>query len=189
MTETVSHIENKRRGRYTVTVTDTAGTSIQRSYYIGYKQHYTWLWGVVENATDNGLTRTTAGTGWGQGANSYNVLPANTDGFLEWVVKDDGSYYIAGFGAKPSGTDFSDFRNGFTINGVNARSGFYEGANSISGTSAQPGDVFRISREGSNVVYYRNGTSIRTIASNATLDFYIKVVVNLRRIASYRFFF
>jgi RHS repeat-associated protein len=176
VTETTATLTNKARGRYTVTITDGSGASVQRSYNIGYRQDYTWLWGV--SASANALTRTASGTGWGSGANSYNVLPANTDGYIELVAQDVTSYYSFGFGQKISTLDIADYKNAFTVNGITGAIGYYEGTNTAGLTNLKPGDVLKVSREGSNVLYYKNGVVLRTIATNAALELYMKTEVN-----------
>jgi RHS repeat-associated protein len=175
--DTTSSITAKNRGSYTVTITDAENRTVQRTYYIGYKQHYTNLVGVTENG-GNGLTRS-AGSGWGLGANSTNILPANTNGFVELVVSSDlYSIYDIGFGSATSGMNYTDFRNGFHVHGAYGQLVITESTLTVTLVGHQPGDVLRIARENSNILYYRNGAVMRTIATNPAIELYLKFSVN-----------
>jgi RHS repeat-associated protein len=172
--ETTSTITNKSRGSYSVTVTDAAQRTLTKTYEIGYKTYWTTLTSVTEN---NGVLTRPSGTGWNAGAVSVNTLPANTDGWIEFVSPYN-SYFQAGFATNT--TTFSNTTFTHALRFDNAYNNFYtyEGSTQTTPTSNWiDGDVWRISREGSQVKYYRNGMLFRTVAATASQQLYVKVVL------------
>ena len=153
--ETTSSISGKAAGSYTVTVTDAASRTASKTFSIGYKVN--WLEQVGVSVSGSVLTKTAA-NGWGNGGgNSANVLPASTDGWVEFPVSIESSYL---FGFATNGPfSYTDFVAALNISNVNSGTfGTYEGGTATSFTTWQTGDIFRISREGSSIKYYRNGT-------------------------------
>jgi RHS repeat-associated protein len=171
--ETSASITNKNRGPYTLTVTDTEGRTTTRTYAIGYKASYTDLTNVTEAG---GALVKNAGVAasWNAGAKTANVLPANTDGWVEFVASS-GSVCQVGFGANQSGFNYTEMRNSLALYGNAGLVYYYEGTAGAIVNSFKPGDVFRIAREGGNIRYYQNGTVIRTVAANAALEQTVKV--------------
>jgi RHS repeat-associated protein len=172
--EQTSTISNKQRGSYTITVTDAEGRTQARTFNLGYKLHHMDLFQVTD--TDGVLTKTLA-PGWNAAANASNVLPGNTDGWMEFVTESIGAYAI-GFQYSINGISYTDYRNGLVLNAAGIVS-IYETATGYTTVGNWvPGDIFRITREGSSIKYYRNGTVIRTSATDAKLDLLVKVALH-----------
>jgi RHS repeat-associated protein len=171
--ETGASITNKNRGAYTLVVTDAQGRQGNSTVTLGYRPY--WL--SLTNATESGgsLTKTSA-TGWNAGGIGINVLPPNTDGQIEFVVQP-GSTYMIGFGNGYVSFANTDFRNGIVINHTSGLTAFMEGGTTTNSTSWKTGDMFRVSREGSQVKYYRNGMVMRTVSTDPSLALFPKVSI------------
>lgn len=160
--EQTASISDKPRGTYTVTVTDAAGKTFTATYNLGYTMGWKNLDGVTVNA-NNSIVRTT-GTGWNAGASSTNLLADNTDGWAEMVVTDPSATYMLGFSNFDANAGYNYIRFAFYITEVGSID-IYE-TNVAKGTfgSIVKGDVLRLSREANNIVYYKNGTVLRSVA-------------------------
>lgn len=161
--EATTSISGKQRGAYTVTVTDAANRTFSATYSLGYPVGWKNLVGVSKNA-DNSLIRTASGTAWDGGASSTNILQENTDGWVEFTVNDPFAIYMIGFSNFDPNADYDYLRYSIyitSIGGIN----IYESNVSVGffGTVVK-GDVFRISREGAQMKYYRNGIVFRTVS-------------------------
>jgi RHS repeat-associated protein len=177
--EATGSISNKNRGDYSVVVTDAEGRQKTNSYKIGYRPY--WL--NHTNATESaGILTKTSAAGWNAaGANSSNVLPANTDGWIEFVVNQTASTYMVGFGNSPSGFNYLDFRNGLFVGNAPGTTNSIYSYEATTGTdlgAIRAGDVCRIAREGATVKYYRNGAVLRTVATNPIYELYAKVSIH-----------
>jgi hypothetical protein len=161
--ETSASISGKQRGAYTVSVTDAANRTFNATYTLGYPVGWKNVAGVSRNP-DNSLTRTASGTVWDAGASSTNILPENTDGWIEFVVNDPFAIYMIGLSNFDPNTNYDYLRysifitliGGINVYESNVNAGFF-------GTVVK-GDVFKISREGTQMVYYRNGVPFRTVS-------------------------
>jgi SprB repeat len=166
--ETALAISNKTRGNYTVTITDANGQSAVRTYHLGYPVGWTDLQNMDLLTTDN-TVNTTAPGGWHGSAVSSARLPASTNGFVEFVNKaNERGNFMLGLARPNNQVHFStiDYCFYFVTSG---EVHIYELGTSRGqfGYLAE-GDVFRVAREGANIVYYRNGVALRTIAAPAT---------------------
>lgn len=160
--EQTASISNKPRGTYTVTVTDAAGKTFTATYNLGYTIGWKNLDGVTVNA-NNSIVRTT-GTGWNAGASSSNLLADNTEGWVELVITDPSATYMLGFSNFDANSGYNYIRFAFYITEIGSI-GIYE-TNVAKGTfgSIVKGDVLRLSREANTIVYYKNGTVLRSVA-------------------------
>ena|GEM_PF-1480826 len=159
--ESTALISGKGLGAYPVTITDAEGATLTTSYNVGYKASYIDLKSVTESAGK--LTKTSV-QGWNSGANTSNILPADTDGWIEFVAGSPGSQFAVGFGNNFGEYLIDDFRFGYLLH-TNQYFYCYEGATVTSISQWQAGDVFRIAREGASIKYYHNGVVVRTLAA------------------------
>jgi RHS repeat-associated protein len=171
--ESTASIANKTKGEYSVTVTDADGRVVTKTYNLGYKTNWVNQVGVSES--DNILTKTAPVDWTNAGANSSNVLSAGTNGWMEFVASA-GAYYAIGFSSNNT-INISEFNHAIMIDYTLNRCYIYEGASAILLGAWKPGDVYRISREGSEVKYYRNGIVVRTASTDATLELKIKTTI------------
>jgi hypothetical protein len=173
--EQTNNISNKASGEYTLTVTDAAGRIKSRTYDLGYKLHWLDLTGVTQN---NGVLTKNTPQQWGNaGGESVNILTANTNGWLEFIVDHASNNYITGFSIT-NGLVYSDFVSAFSINTATGLYGSYEGATFTLLGNCDKGDIFRISREGSAMKYYKNGVMVRSIAADPALDLTVKASIH-----------
>jgi len=171
---TTNVLSNIAAGTYTVTVTDANGVTGNKTFRLGYRVFWQNLQGVTESS--NTLSKSGA-AGWGTGAASFNFLLPNTDGWVEFVASRASSY-IVGFSSSANGYATQDIAYGLYNETGQGNLSFNEQYTSASLGSFFSGDVYRVSREGSQMKYYRNGTLIRTVSTDASLGLYVKALVN-----------
>jgi RHS repeat-associated protein len=171
--EQTSSLANKVRGSYSVVVTDAKGRTVSGNLNIGYKSYWT---GHTLVADDGGVLTRSGANGWNAGANSSVVLNANTNGWIEFVVSHTNSIYEIGFSTNSTSFNYSSFTNGIRVD-YGGLAFAYEGTSNASLGQCNSGDVFRISREGSSVKYYRNGVELRSISVNASLVLKAKAAI------------
>jgi len=171
---TTNALSNIAAGTYTVTVTDANGVTGNKTFRLGYRVFWQNLQGVTESS--NVLSKSGA-AGWGTGAASFNFLSPNTDGWVEFVASRASSY-IVGFSSSANGYATQDIAYGLYNETGPGNLSFNEQYTSASLGSFFSGDVYRVSREGSQMKYYRNGILIRTVSTDASLGLYVKALVN-----------
>lgn len=174
--EQTSSLSNKPQGSYTVTVSDAVGRVQNRDYKIGYKVN--WINQIGVSTSGATLTKTQAFHLWtSAGAISSNALTPNVDGWMEFSVVT-GAHCILGLAAN-NVIDLTEFNNAIVIDHASNVYTIYEGSAAPLSGSLQAADVFRISREGSLVKYYRNNIVIRTVTVNPALVLHIKTSIKV----------
>ena len=123
------------------------------------------------------MTKTVGTHTWTHsGAISSNLLPANSNGWMEFTVASS-SDFIIGLGVS-NNIGHAEFTNGIYIQNAGNNIIAYEGPTPFALGGWQAGDVIRISREGSSVLYYRNDTTVlRTVTVNPGLALQVKVTL------------
>lgn len=174
--ETTASISNKPRGTYSVTVTDAYNRTVTKSYSLGYPVSWRRPVKVAVNA-DNSLIRTATSQAYDGGASSLNLMPANTDGFLEFVVSDPTATYFIGLAKVDIDQTYSNISFAWQI-GYAGQVRMYEGT-TLRGDAGtlMSGDVFRIEREGGNIKYYKNGILQRTVAAPPAQVYMVDVCI------------
>ncbi|MBX2916280.1 MAG: hypothetical protein KF856_13500 [Cyclobacteriaceae bacterium] len=103
---------------------------------------------------------------WGNaGAASENVLPANTDGYIEYTASSNNSFMV-GFSTSNTDAHFNTINYAVFANS-NSNVVYLNG---VSNTSVNTvfGDIIRIERVGSSILFKKNGTTFYTKTSAAT---------------------
>ena len=173
--EQTNSITNKPHGSYTVTVTDAVGRQQSRTYSLGYKIN--WVNQVGVSASNGVLTKTAQnGSFSSAGAISSNLLPPNTNGWIEFSGVN-GADYMVGLAANDV-YNYTEFANGVLVDIETGAVKTY-GTASVSLGNFQTGDVFRISREGNSVKYYRNGVVLLTLSVSASLELKVKATISV----------
>lgn len=172
--ELTSSITGKSVGTYQVTINDADGVMLTKSYNIGYKVSYIEHYSVTEL---NGKLTKVGAAGWTAGAGSANTLSSNTDGSVEFTAESSNGIYTIGFGKNLASFDLNQFRYAIEIH-TNGQFYYAEGAANVSMGTWSAGDVFRLSREGSAIKYYKNGILVRNIAADPTLQLAVKTSVH-----------
>ncbi|HEU5292147.1 MAG TPA: LamG-like jellyroll fold domain-containing protein [Cyclobacteriaceae bacterium] len=175
--ETGTTLANKPKGSYTVQVTDAAGRTAARTYAVGYRVEWTKLQGTVQRQSDNSITKT-GSVGWSGGASSRNKLLGSEDGSIEFVTGIDESYYEIGLSRTDANVSNTSIEYGVVLSSsvgllpgeaVVHKSGVLQYS-----TSYSKGDVFRISKEGSLIKFYRNGQLFHSLTNaNPTADYIV----------------
>jgi hypothetical protein len=90
------------------------------------------------------------------GATSQQELTAG-DGYVEFTVGEETTFWMAGLGHGNDGTGFSDVDFGFRFNGLGTADVIENGAYAGGDTPYAAGDVFRVAVVNGRVQYSRNG--------------------------------
>jgi RHS repeat-associated protein len=121
-----------------------------------------WTDVVGSVANGNGLTRTLSGNSWNtSGAASSQILPANTDGWVEFTANEINKARMVGLSDQNTNNDYTTIDYALYARN-DALISIYEGGvakATISGAYSA-GDIFRIQRTGTAIKYFRNGTEI-----------------------------
>jgi hypothetical protein len=110
------------------------------------------------------ITKTAGGSAWNAGASSVQRLAG--DGHLEIVASETNKDRKIGFGATHN-VDGSQIAHGFAL----GLTGYYvaeSGLTPFGPFSYATGDVFRVSRVGTTVRYYKNGELVYTSAASSS---------------------
>lgn len=148
-------------GIYTVTVTDNNAASSVASYAVGYGAKWTRLTANVQ-ATGDQVGKTVSGLGrWQSGAQSSQILAANTTGWLEFSAGT--SVLYAGF-LERYGTPSIRDNYAFTIYLTGTSGSIYANGQNEHTFTYAAGDVMRIERDGTSglATIYQNGNLIHT---------------------------
>jgi RHS repeat-associated protein len=166
-------------GNYTVTASDANGSTASKSFTIGYDVYWTSQPGVTGT---KGILSGTPNS-W-LGSNSYNFLPAGTDGWMEFILDAQvgGCRYVIGFGDKGITFDPTQVKKGiYVFQEANISSQYLmlnEGT--WGGTilsNWHHGDVLRIARTGNTVHYYLNGVELASSTMDTSSDYVLKAVL------------
>jgi len=130
-----------------------------------YSQPYSAGWRDFVNVTltaGNTLTKTGGVTGtWDAGATSYNTLEPATDGYIQFTYATTTFNYMVSLSKNNNDASYLSVDFAFYVNGSTLQI-FELGVNQGTFATLVNGDVLKISREGTSVKYYRNGTLLRT---------------------------
>jgi hypothetical protein len=154
-------------GDYTVTVMDALSRSAQDTYTVtSNSAGWARLAGTSFDGGSGTLTKTAA-TGWGNsGGSSAGSLGDSEDGHVEFdILAINGDRYMIGLSADDADDHYNtiDYAIYYAAGGILIyEDGVYQGGFGAATVS----DVYRVAREGSNIVYYRNDTALRTVATD-----------------------
>jgi hypothetical protein len=146
-------------GSYSVLVTDSLGNQSRWKYNVGYKTKWTNISGAGNWYRNDSL--------YARDATSKNILPANTDGWFEYVFnRNQANDDIIGFADTSGSTPVIQY--GLRYYAVGKYFQYYEsGTQSGLATYVRIGDVVRVERIGNTITYRVNGTLIRTVTNPA----------------------
>lgn len=136
---------------------------------VAWAQSYFVQWSNLTGVAVNGNTiqKTDVG-GWNAGAFSTNIIPAGTDGWLEFKAPFDnvGTYKLIGLSDQDVDVNYTTIDHGFYL-----QSSLYvyeNGTNKINLGAFSPGEILRIERVGTSILYKRNGNVVYTSAVTST---------------------
>jgi len=173
---TTSSISNLTSGTYTVTITDAANHTLNKSFTILNKP----VWTKLNNMTNDGNARLTkTGTndfdGWGL---SKVCLPAHQNGYIEYTatLRNSNNMYF-GISRYPlvfeNNQAQNDICNAILFSG-NATYYYAGGAYRAQIEAKGATTVFKIAREGNDLVYYIDGVERNRELVGDEDDFYLK---------------
>ncbi|MEM7551345.1 MAG: hypothetical protein AAF363_16815, partial [Bacteroidota bacterium] len=176
---TLASINNLSAGNYTVTVTDSEGKAITKTYAVGYEVSWTDLEGVSLNS-DNTLTKTVSGNNWDAGAASYNALLPGEDGWIEFEVTSVqvGKNLSIGLSDGNANNHHNSTDYAFYLNSINNRLFRYEHGVKRGETKQFVGDVIRIERKADTILYYNNREVLRKIGTDSERRLLVDISVS-----------
>lgn len=170
--ETTRNLNGLTAGNYTVTITASNGLSVERSYSVGYPAGWTAL--SSHTSVSNGdLVKTSGASGsYVFTGKSAELLPANTDGWLEFSIGDRYTSKAVGFlDANTNATELANYPFAFFYSS-DGRMYLYERNSIVKELTTKTGDVLRIQRNGTTglATYYVNGHLVYTSSQAETGD-------------------
>lgn len=154
---------------YTVTIADSIQNKSYGKVSVGYKT--SWINLQTAELRNDTLIGTGANGGvYGYGR-TYNYLPANTDGWFEFVLPEPQTYnYTIGFAdsSANNSTTTTDIQFGFNYLGSSKLFYAYEsGTQRLVYSGPRAGDVMRVERVGNAINYKINGITVQTTTNTA----------------------
>jgi hypothetical protein len=130
-----------------------------------------WIrWANLVEVTYDEATTTLTKTGrigWAAGAGSYDALPDGADGQIAFSVPElTGHRYFVGLSDVDESPHYSTIDHAIYYYG-GAVYVYEDGAFAGAHSTARPGDVFTIRREGAAIRYYQNRKLLRETAATA----------------------
>jgi hypothetical protein len=179
---TTSSISSLSGNIYTVTIKDNLANTSTYNSNVGYKVKWTNLnTCFFRNDTIKG---TGANNTFNGNAYSKNILSANTNGWIEFVLKAyPANATWLGFtdSTSTSVTTLTEMNYGVVIPAFSRTINYYEGGTTNPLFSyIRIGDVIRIERSGNNILYKVNGTTLRTVSSGTISAKVMKAKVRLQ---------
>ncbi len=173
--ENSSKIESRNFGTYNVTIADTLLNTSNYNYDILYKAKWTNLDSCIFR--NDSLKNIYGYAGWST-ASSKNVLRANKNGEINWVVDNISSYRMLGFVDTLSGIsgDTYNIDQGVYLADANLyywNNGFYYYWSTVA-----PGDIIKMKRSADTISFFLNNEFLAsTIVTNANVDWVVKAVM------------
>jgi YD repeat-containing protein len=165
---TTASISGLSAGNYTVTVTDNLSATVNGSYIVGQQVNWAVSSGVT---TSNNVITKTAVDGYNSFLGSSNMLNPSTDGSFEFDITQYGQAHI---GLTTQTNDLLNLDYLFVFYNNGNVDTYVKGVGKVTGAITYvPGDHFKIERNGSNINFYKNGTSLESNACNATQGLFI----------------
>ena len=176
--QSTSSISNLGVGYYTVTVTDSLGHQATKKIKVGSivdtnaTPYDTVEWVVVKGATEsNGNLTMTAATGWGNaGAVSTKLLAPDMDGSVRYIKVANEDLFMFGLTEENEDEDYKTIDYAFYP--YDAGSGsvtlwIYESGTFIADYGdISTDDTLIIKREEDSIRYVKNGTVLRSVATD-----------------------
>jgi len=159
--ETTATITGKPRGAYTVTVTDAEGAVRSKTINMGYAVQWTDL--VNMSIGTDGVPVKPGASAWDAGVGSYNILGPNQDGWVEFTITQLDSRYMLGLSDINVSVDFVTIDYAVYVQPGGSVYVYESGTTPGQVGYARKGDIFRVSREGTFIRYYRNGKKFREV--------------------------
>ncbi|MDD5570218.1 MAG: T9SS type A sorting domain-containing protein [Bacteroidales bacterium] len=161
--ETTSTVAFTDDNDYAVTITDNSGASIVKTIETFLYSANRIMWKDKVNVEENNeAIYNTNYAAWGTiGAASVNVLPANQDGYMEYVFGPEDYYrpigYVFGLSSVNANASYVSINYGFIFSVYNYYKVIENNGPKTPEVTPQLGDIFRIERIGSTIYYKKNG--------------------------------
>ena len=144
---------------------------------IQYQGQPSLQWTGITNVTQNGISLTkSAGTNsaWNAGAFSVQSIPANSDGYIEFMTGEAALVKAIGLSSSDANVNYTsiNFAIYFPASG-NLR--IYENGTQMTTSAYATKDVFRIERKGGTIYYKKNGALIYTSLVSSSSALYADV--------------
>lgn len=156
------HISNLAIDTYTLKLKDAANDSLLYNYKLGYKTDWYRYYGVFKR-NDTLMSDGTTISG-NRACVSKNTLPANTNGWFQYIATESTNSLTIGFTDSTSVSSYNDYNDidyGIRINNTNSLSVRANGTWSAIST-VKSGDVLRVEREGNNYKLYKNNSAVHS---------------------------
>lgn len=158
--QTTDTLGNLYTGKYIVTITDYAGNRSIENIYV--TEDITWITLDSAACPSDSLYSTATVDGWNSGALADNLLNAEKDGAIEYLVTDSNYYYnhdkirVLGLSAYGELSDYDEIDYAFYFDKDSTVNVIENGTIREDDITFRPDDKFRIVRENGYILYYKN---------------------------------
>ena len=160
-------LSNLAAGSYTVTITDNNNESIVGTVAVGYQT--TWDENQYAGVTGTSIRKNVSTYGLNATGTAQNWLAAHEDGYIEMIHDNNIRTKYFRWRIKSDDLQYANGDYGFYINEPDDLK-IYEGS-FIGNWEIKSGDVLRIARAGSTIIYTLNGDTLRTTTCDSTMAY------------------
>lgn len=145
---------------------------------------FTGIIGTVSTEPAGSIHKSGGGVGYNTSARSVEEISSG-NGYVEFEINnhqhatENSANFVAGLSTGTPDTGGSFGTINFGINLASGNYSVYENGGEVPGTSiagqVPDGTKFKIAIEGSNVVYYKNGVSFRSVAISGSYPYFFEI--------------
>jgi RHS repeat-associated protein len=126
---------------------------------------------AVVDGKSNTLSKSDAGSAWVAGATSEQVLPAGSDGWVEFTVAETNKNRAIGLSPSNSNPDLASIKYAIVLMYSSSSIRIYENGTELNLYSGlATGDVVRVERAGTSITFRVNGKLLPATVSASTTD-------------------
>lgn len=174
--DTNSLVTGLGTGSYPLTITDANNWMVKQVISLGYDLPWTNLYNASVDEPTKTFSKSDTSSSWNSGANSYTILPANTDGWVEYEFLEVNTERAIGWTQSPVSTHpITSLDYGVLFYSDQSWHKVTTGTIDLASLGEiKDRDIIRVAREGSYVYCYQNGFKLGGTSVNAAELLYIE---------------
>ena len=151
---------------FSVNAIGTSGASNTASSVPFASRDIFWTDQVRVSVSGNVLTKTSGGNSWNAGAASFDYI--ENDGSIEFTVGATNAYRMFGFSTTNANAHYNTIHYAIYLRANGTLQVYEKGRRKGNFGSYSVGDILRVERQGSAILYKRNGVTIYTSGTSSS---------------------